>query len=103
MNLPNQSAPVQRQGTASVSASSNNFGTSDYSECVGASVNSGGQVCFTLPVVGSICVPVSTPIPQGASVQACGNICTVFGIPTGISVSVTALGIQVYSNSWGYC
>ncbi len=99
MNLPIQAKPVYRQG-AGMAAPSGGVTPSDYSTCVGASVGPNG-VCFKLPVIGNKCIPIKVPV--GASVRACGKVCTHWGIPTGIGAYVTVNGNRVWSQNVGWC
>ncbi|MBS1903618.1 MAG: hypothetical protein JSS75_07950 [Bacteroidetes bacterium] len=101
MTIPIQAAPVLR-GSAGMYATDASVTASDYSTCVSATVNN-GKLCFSLPVIGSICIPVPSWVPSGASAQACANICTHIGIPTGASATVTVLGKQIWSDSVGWC
>lgn len=98
MNLPIQSAPVQR-GAQAVSLDS---GLMPSSTCVSVSVGPSG-ICLNLPVVGNVCIPVSIPVPIGTVAQACIDVCTKFGIPTGACVTVTALGKQIAQECFGLC
>ena len=93
MSLPLQSPPIARR-----------TGLSPRDLCVGASVNGSSQVCVDTPF-GSICVPISTPLPPGTGVQACVSICTapVIPIPTGACVTVTANGQTIGQQCIGSC
>ncbi len=72
------------------------------SECVSVSVRD-GKVCLDLPVVGSICLPIPIPVPSGTAAQACIDVCTHMGIPTGACVNVSVLGQKVAQQCFGWC
>src|SRR5690349_15734982 len=46
-------------------------------------VSQGNEVCLDLPLgLGQVCLPIN--LPDGEVAQACLDICTTFGIPTGV-------------------
>ncbi len=99
MNIPRQAAPVMRgyRGKKAVQQ----ILPSDI--CVGASVNSNHQVCVNTPF-GSICVPISVPLPPGTSVQGCIDVCTVWpGIPVGACAVIKFNGQQIGRQCIGAC
>jgi hypothetical protein len=53
--------------------------------------------------VGSVCIPVPVPLPNGTAASAKACVCTTFGIPCGVSVTLRALGQTVASKSFGCC
>lgn len=61
------------------------------------------KICISLPVVGKQCLTVPVNIPNGTVGKACLSICTKFGIPTGVTVSVTIAGVTVIKKSFGLC
>jgi hypothetical protein len=64
----------------------------------------GGEVCLDLPFnVGHACLPVPPWVPQGTAAQACIDICTTFGVPSGVEVSVSVAGKVIVHQSWGLC
>jgi uncharacterized protein GlcG (DUF336 family) len=71
-------------------------------ECISVTV-ANGKACINLPLgIGSKCIPV--PISyDGKVAQACLSICTHWGIPTGVKVSVSVGGIVIVSKSFGKC
>lgn len=72
-------------------------------ECISVTT-SGNQVCFDLPLgFGQHCFSLPITIPSGSVGQACLSICTTWGIPTGVRVTVTIAGVQVVSQSFGKC
>ncbi|WP_395374520.1 hypothetical protein [Marinicella sp. W31] len=72
------------------------------SECVSVSLEN-GKACLTLPLgIGKVCIPV--PIQyDGKVAQACLHICTTFGFPTGVRVTISVAGIQIVSKTFGKC
>ena len=61
------------------------------------------RVCLKLPLgIGKICIPV--PISyDGKLAKACLRICTTWGIPTGVKVSVSAGGVVIVQKTFGKC
>ncbi len=71
--------------------------------CISVTVNN-GQVCVNLPLgFGSICLPIPSIFPSGTAAQACLDICTTWGIPTGVKVTISVAGHVVVSKSFGRC
>jgi hypothetical protein len=70
--------------------------------CVSVTVEN-GQICLNLPIVGSKCLPVPNWCPNGTAAQACLSICYTWGIPTGVTATVSVAGNQVVSKSFGKC
>jgi hypothetical protein len=100
MNLPNQSIPVTRNEFGPVLNALSNEGINP-NACVGLSVNSQGRVCVGLPIIGTRCIPINTPLPRGTAVRACITTKTIFGIPSGVCVKLTALGRTVANPCFG--
>lgn len=72
-------------------------------ECVSVTVEN-HSICINLPLgFGKHCFSIPLNIPNGTAGQACLHICTTFGIPTGIKVTVSLAGITVVSQSFGKC
>ena len=72
-------------------------------ECISVTVQN-HQVCLNLPLgIGSICLPIPISIPDGTAAQACLDICTTWGFPTGVRVTVSALGHVIIEKSFGKC
>jgi len=72
-------------------------------ECISITVDN-NRVCINLPLgIGSHCFSLPLSIPNGSVGQACLSICTTWGIPTGVKVSVIIAGITVISQSFGKC
>ena len=70
--------------------------------CISVTI-SNGQACLNLPLgIGSVCLPV--PISyDGQVASACIDICTTFGIPTGVEVTVSIAGVQIVRKTFGKC
>lgn len=66
---------------------SSNVEALSLSACVGASYRN-GDVCFDFPVFGNVCVGVPISIPANASLRVCGDVCTTWGIPTGLKITL---------------
>ncbi|CUH78612.1 hypothetical protein [Tropicibacter naphthalenivorans] len=72
-------------------------------QCIKVTVED-GKVCLNLPLgIGKVCLPIPAKFPAGTVAQACLSICTTWGIPTGVRVSVEIAGITVVSQSFGKC
>ena len=93
--LPVQSAPVSEGAFTSAGVLPSDF-------CVNLGIQN-GRVCLSIPVIGNVCVPVSTGLPNGTAASACVSVCTKWGIPTGACVTVTALGQQIGGECFGAC
>lgn len=70
--------------------------------CISVSVNN-GQICLDLPIVGQYCLPVPSWIPNDAELQACISICTTFGIPTGVKLTVSFNGQVIFTKTFLKC
>ena len=71
--------------------------------CISATVEN-GKVCLNLPFgFGSVCLPIPSIFPSGTAGQACLDICTTWGIPTGIKVTVSIAGKTIVQQTFGYC
>ena len=94
-------AAIQAQGAnASISDDGHlAFGA----HCISVEVED-GKICLELPVgIGKVCLPIPKIIPNGTAAEACLTICTHWGIPTGVSVTVSALGKVIVKKSFGSC
>jgi hypothetical protein len=70
-------------------------------QCISVTVQN-GQVCLNLPFgLGSHCLPVPSWLPNGTVCQACLDICTKWGIPCGVEVTVSAAGKVVVKKGFG--
>lgn len=72
-------------------------------ECVKVTVED-HKVCLDLPLgLGKHCISIPVSIPDGSVGEACLKICTTWGIPTGVEVSVIIGGVTVVSQKFGKC
>ena len=72
-------------------------------ECISVTVEN-GKVCLNLPLgIGKYCFTVPSIFPNGTVGQACLSICTTWGIPTGVKVTVVIAGVTVINQSFGKC
>jgi hypothetical protein len=63
--------------------------------CIEVTVRN-SRVCLSLPLgFGSICLPIPFNIGEGTAASACLDIRTIWGFPTGVCVSVRALGNEI--------
>lgn len=70
-------------------------------QCISVTVQN-GQVCLNLPLgIGSVCLPVPSWVPDGKACQACLDICTKWGIPCGVQVTVTVAGQMIVQKGFG--
>ena len=71
-------------------------------ECITLTI-SNGQACINLPLgIGHVCLPV--PISyDGQVASVCLDICTTWGIPTGVRVTVSVAGVQIVQKTFGKC
>ena len=71
-------------------------------ECVELTLKN-RKACLKLPLnIGKICIPV--PIDyDGKAARACLKICTTWGIPSGVVVTVSVGGIVIVKKSFGKC
>lgn len=71
--------------------------------CITVTVEN-GKVCLKLPVVDTkVCLPIPPFIPDGTAAQACLKICTTLGVPSGVCVTISALGKTVVHQCFGLC
>ena len=62
------------------------------------------KICITLPLgIGKRCFTLPINVPNGSVGKACLSICTTWGIPTGVRLSVVIGGVTVISQSFGKC
>lgn len=70
-------------------------------QCISVTVKN-GQVCLNLPLgIGSVCLPVPSWVPQGTACQACLDICTKWGVPCGVEVTVSLAGQTIVKKGFG--
>jgi hypothetical protein len=69
-------------------------------ECIELMVEN-NKICLDLPLkIGKVCIPI--PVSFDAQlVRACLSICTIWGVPTGVMVTVSLAGEQVVRVPFG--
>ncbi|SPJ28985.1 hypothetical protein [Falsiruegeria mediterranea] len=71
--------------------------------CISVTVED-GKVCLNLPLgIGKYCFPIPSIIPNGTAAEACLHICTTFGIPTGVRVTISVAGKVIVTKTFGKC
>jgi hypothetical protein len=71
--------------------------------CLSVTVQN-GRVCVNLPLgIGSVCVPIPSSFPSGTAAQACIHVCTTWGIPTGVRLTVSIAGIVIVNKTFLKC
>ena len=69
-------------------------------QCISVTVQN-NEVCLNLPLgIGSVCLPIPVSIPDGTAAEACLSICTTWGIPTGVKVTVSVAGHTIVTKSF---
>lgn len=64
-------------------------------QCISVTVRN-RKVCLGLPLgLGQVCLPIPINVGDGTSAQACLDIRTTWGIPTGVCVSISVGGTQI--------
>lgn len=101
MRLPQLAQPVLRATSSSHVIAAVQY-SSTSGACVTVTVNN-GRVCLSIPVVGSVCIPVPSFLPNGTAVSACIDVCTPYFVPTGACVTLRAFGQQVARECFGAC
>ena len=72
-------------------------------QCIDVTV-ANKKICLKLPLgIGKVCVPVPGFVPNGQAAKACISICTTFGIPTGVRLTVTVAGQTILRKTFGRC
>lgn len=62
------------------------------------------KVCLKLPLgIGKVCLPLPINVGNGTSAKACLSICTRFGIPTGVKVTVSVGNTVIVTKKFGVC
>jgi len=70
-------------------------------QCISVTVRN-GQACLNLPLgIGHVCLPIPSWVPNGTAVQACLAICTKWGIPCGVEVTVSLAGQLIVRKNFG--
>lgn len=71
--------------------------------CVSIAVE-GNKVCVNLPLgLGKICLPMPVTIPNGTLAQACIRVCTTWGIPTGVRLTISVGGVVILEKTFLKC
>ena len=74
-----------------------------HAQCIAVTIED-HKVCIDLPLgFGKHCISIPVNIPNGTAGKACLKICTTWGIPTGIKVTVEVAGITIVSQTFGKC
>lgn len=72
-------------------------------ECISVTTEN-HQVCISLPLgFGKHCFSIPVSIPDGSVGKACLSICTTWGIPTGVRITIEIGGITVINQTFGKC
>lgn len=72
-------------------------------QCISVTVDN-GRICLNLPLgIGKFCLPIPSIIPNGTAAQACLDICTTWGIPTGVRVTVSVAGKVIVEKTFLKC
>jgi hypothetical protein len=70
-------------------------------ECISVTVQN-GKVCVTLPLgIGQVCLPVPSWVPSGTVAKACITICTKWGIPCGVELTISVAGQVIIKKGFG--
>jgi hypothetical protein len=70
-------------------------------QCISVTVQN-GQICVNLPLgIGSVCLPIPSIFPSGTAAQACIDICTKWGIPCGVELTVSIAGQRIVQKGFG--
>ena len=70
-------------------------------QCISVTVKN-HKVCINLPLgIGSKCFTVPAWVPEGPAVQACLDICTKWGIPCGVQVTLSVAGKLILKKGFG--
>ncbi len=96
MYQPHHAAPVLRNVTQQPMASS-----VVPNACVSVTVQN-GKACLDLPIVGKQCIDVPSWVPNFSIIEACADICTTWGIPTGACVSAKLGGSSLGRACFGW-
>ncbi len=71
--------------------------------CISVTVEN-GKICLKLPLgIGQVCLPIPSIIPNGTAAEACLHICTTWGIPIGVKVTISIAGKVIVQKSFGKC
>ena len=71
--------------------------------CISVTVNN-NKVCVKLPLgLGEVCLPIPFTIPNGTVAEACIRVCTTWGIPTGVKLTVSVAGHVILEKTFLKC
>ncbi len=71
--------------------------------CVSVTVEN-NRICLNLPLgIGHYCLPLPISFPDGTAAEACIHLCTTFGIPTGLKLTITIAGHVVVQKTFLKC
>jgi hypothetical protein len=72
-------------------------------QCISVTVDN-GRICLNLPLgIGKFCLPIPSIFPNGTAAQACIDVCTTWGIPTGVRVTVSVAGKVIVEKTFLKC
>lgn len=72
-------------------------------ECIEVKVEN-GKVCVKLPLgIGKKCIKLPITFPDGTVGKVCLSICSTWGIPTGVKLTVSIKGQTVLKKVFGKC
>lgn len=72
-------------------------------QCIRVTV-AGNKICLSLPLgIGKICLPIPISVKNGTVASACLTICTTWGIPTGVKVTITVGSTVIVTKKFGKC
>lgn len=72
-------------------------------QCISVSV-ANHKICLNLPLgIGKVCLPIPINVGNGTAAKACLSICTRFGIPTGVKVTISVGGTVIVTKKFGLC
>ena len=72
-----------------------------HAQCISVTVQN-HQVCINLPFkLGKKCIKVPSWVPNGASVQACLDICTRLGFPCGVKITASFNNKPIFTQTFG--
>lgn len=101
--LANAQNHFNRLDTTAFVASPANASLSLSGGCISVTTQN-NSVCVNLPLgLGSHCIPLPINVKDGTAAQACLSLCTTWGIPHGVKVTVSVAGQTVVSQSFGSC
>lgn len=71
--------------------------------CISVTVGN-GKICLNLPLgIGKYCLPIPSIFPDGTAAQACISLCTTWGIPTGVRITISVAGKVIIEKTFLKC